>query len=58
MAKQTAPHWCPHAVSTKLGWQDPVTGEVLVCDNSLDLSTPKVKTPKVKKPVVDVEVED
>jgi hypothetical protein len=53
MAKQTAPHWCPHAVATHLGWQDPVTGEVLVCDNSLDLSTPRVKPP-----VVDVEVED
>jgi len=57
MSKQTAPHWCPNAIATARGWEDPVTGEVYVSDGSLDLSSPapvvesKSGTSKKKKKV-------
>jgi len=44
MSKQTAPHWCPNAIATARGWEDPVTGEVYVSDGSLDLSSPAPAT--------------
>jgi len=43
MSKQTAPFWCPNAVATKLGWQDPITNEVYVCDTTLVIDKPKPK---------------
>jgi hypothetical protein len=53
MSKQTAPFWCSNAVATSSGWEDPITGELLICDNSLVLDKPVVKpvteTPKKKK---------
>jgi uncharacterized protein (DUF58 family) len=60
MSKLTAPKWCPTAVITKRGWQDPKTGEVYVANRRLfeqqeqqeKLAEPKVE-PKVepkKKP--------
>jgi hypothetical protein len=54
MANQNPPYWCSHAVATARGWEDPVTGEVFVCDRSLDLSKPKPK-PKVKKSTKKIE---
>jgi hypothetical protein len=55
MSKQTAPFWCPNAVATKLGWQDPITNEVYVCDTTLAIATVK---PKSKKKSFKVESED
>jgi hypothetical protein len=53
MSKQTAPFWCSNAVATSRGWEDPITGELFVSDNSLVLDKPVVKpvteTPKKKK---------
>jgi hypothetical protein len=54
MSNQEAPFWCPNAVATKLGWQDPVTNEVYVCDTTLEITpvvkpTPNKKSSKNKK---------
>ncbi len=53
MSKQIAPFWCSNAVATSRGWEDPITGELLVSDNSLVLDKPVVKpvteTSKKKK---------
>ena len=47
MSNQQAPHWCPNAKATKLGWEDPVTGELLVSDSSLEIAKPKPAVSKM-----------
>jgi hypothetical protein len=37
MANPNPPVWAPNAVPTKLGWADPVTGELLLAVEGLEV---------------------
>ena len=52
-----APAYCPNAVATKRGWEDPKTGELLVSNRTLDLDAINGNEPvSVNEPVsADVE---
>jgi len=44
-----APSYCPNAIATKRGWEDPKTGELLVSNRGLDLDL--INNVSVNKPV-------
>jgi len=53
--KNQAPNWAKDAIATKYGWEDPITGELLVSVGSLDLELIySEKSKQVKSNLVDL----